>query len=167
MDLGKLLGGALDADALKDVIELVTKNKDVLTNLPSVVATLATGLTEAGEQARAAGIALSGADGKSGAMTRLSGSASTLGSIADNLASVTKLIDGAVDDISKVPLMGAPAKQLSTATKTIHGTTTGLGGLADDLVALADILGQVGNALTKLGDKLDGSGSDAKGLFGK
>lgn len=165
MDLGKLLGGALDADALKDVIELVTKNKDVLVNLPSVVKTLATGLSEAGEQARAAGLALVGPDGKSGATTHLGSSAKTVGSIADSLTSVVKLLDGAVDDIAKVPLMGGPAKQIGSATKTIHGTTSSLGGLADDLVALADILGQVGTALTTLGDKLDGSGNEAKGLF--
>ncbi len=170
VNLGKLLGG-FDAKKLQEVIDLVWDNKDDLANsaqfakdIPDLIRTLASGLSEAGGQARAAGLALIGDDGKSGATTRLDSSAKTLGSIAENLAAVAKFVTDAADDIGGVPLMGGPAKQLTGAAKTIHGTTASLGGLADDLVGLADILGNVGQALSKLGDSLDSSGTKAQGF---
>lgn len=173
VNLGKLLGGSFDAKKLQEVIDLVWDNKDDLANsaqfakdIPDLIRTLAGGLSDAGGQARAAGLALVGDDGKSGAGARLGSSAKTLGSIAENLASVAKFVNDAADDIKGVPLMGGPAKQLGGAAKTIHGTTSSLGGLAEDLVGLADILGNVGEALNKLGDSLDQSGNKAQGFFG-
>ena len=172
VNLGKLLGGGnFDIKKLQQVVDLVWDNKDDLASsaqlakdLPDLVRTLAGGLTDAGNQARAAGLALVGEDGRSGATTRLGSSAETLGSISDNLTNVAKFIADAADDVEKVPMMGGPAKQLSGAAKTIRGTTDGLGGLADDLVGLAEILGNVGAALTKLGDSLDSSGAKAQGF---
>lgn len=173
VNLGKLLGGGFDAKKLQEVIDLVWDNKDDLANsaqfakdIPDLIRTLAGGLSDAGGQARAAGLALVGDDGKSGAGAKLGSSAKTLGSIAENLASVAKFVTDAADDIKGVPLMGGPAKQLGGAAKQIHGTTSSLGGLAEDLVGLADILGNVGAALNKLGDSLDQSGTNAKGFFG-
>ena len=174
VNLGKLIGGGgLDVKKMQQVIDLVWDNKDDLANsakfakdIPDLIRTLAGGLSEAGGQARAAGLALVGDDGKSGATTRLGSSAQTLGSIAENLASVAKFVTDAADDIKGVPMMGGPAKQLGGAAKTLHGTTTSLGGLAEDLVGLAEILGSVGAALNKLGDSLDSSGTEAKGFFG-
>lgn len=172
VNLGKLLGGDnFDIKKLQQVVDLVWDNKDDLANsakvakdIPDLIRTLASGLSEAGTQARAAGFALVGDDGKSGATTRLGSSAKTLGSIADNLTSVAKFVSDAADDVHKVPMMGGPAKQLGGAAKTIHGTTESLGGLADDLVGLAEILGNVGAALSKLGDSLDSSGTKAQGF---
>ena len=172
VNLGKLLGGGnFDIKKLQQVVDLVWDNKDDLASsaqlakdLPDLVRTLAGGLTDAGNQARAAGLALVGEDGRSCATTRLGSSAETLGSISDNLTNVAKFIADAADDVEKVPMMGGPAKQLSGAAKTIRGTTDGLGGLADDLVGLAEILGNVGAALTKLGDSLDSSGAKAQGF---
>ena len=173
VNLGKLIGGGFDAKKLQEVIDLVWDNKDDLVNsaqfakdIPDLIRTLASGLSEAGGQARAAGLALVGDDGKSGAGAKLGSSAKTLGSIADNLTSVAKFVTDAADDIKGVPLMGGPAKQLGGAAKTIHGTTASLGGLAEDLVGLAEILGNVGAALNKLGDSLDSSGTQAQGFFG-
>lgn len=171
VNLGKLLGGNLDLKKVQQVVDLVWDNKDDLANsakfakeIPDFIRTLASGLSEAGNQARAAGFALVGDDGKSGATTRLGNSATTLGSIAENLTTVAKFVAEAADDVQKVPMMGGPAKQLGGAAKTIHETTSGLGGLADDLVGLAEILGNVGAALSKLGDSLDTSGSKAQGF---
>jgi hypothetical protein len=173
VNFGKLLGGNMDIKKLQEVVDLVWDNKDELANsaqfakdIPDLIRTLAGGLSDAGGQARAAGLALVGDDGKSGATTKLGSSAKTLGSIAENLASVAKFVTDAADDIKGVPLMGGPAKQLSGAAKSIQGTTTSLGGLAEDLVGLADILGNVGAALNKLGDSLDSSGTKAQGFFG-
>ena len=173
VDLGKLLGG-FDSNKLQEVIDLVWDNKEDLANsarfakeIPDLIRTLASGLSEAGGQARAAGLALVGDDGRSGATTRLGSSAKTLGSIAENLAAVAKFVTDAADDIGGVPLMSGPAKQLSGAAKTIQGTTGSLGGLADDLIGLADILGNVGQALSKLGDSLDSSGTKAQGFLSR
>jgi methyl-accepting chemotaxis protein len=172
VNFGNLLSGSTDIKKLHEVMDLVWDNKDDLVNsakfakeIPDLIRTLAGGLSEAGGQARAAGLALVGDDGKSGAGSKLDSSAKTLGSIADNLASVAKFVTDAADDIGNVPMMGGPAKQLSSAAKTIHGTTTSLGGLAEDLVGLAEILGNVGAALNKLGDSLDSSGSKAQAFF--
>jgi hypothetical protein len=172
VNLGKLLGGGIDIKKVQQVVDLVWDNKDELLNsaqfakeVPDLIRTLAAGLSEAGGQARAAGFALVGDDGKSGAISRLGSSANTLGSISDNLASVAKFIAEAADDVEKVPMMGGPAKQLGGAAKTIHGTTSSLGGLADDLVGLAEILATVGAALGKLGDSLDTSGTKAQGFL--
>ena len=171
VNLGKLLGGNLDIKKVQQVVDLVWDNKDDLANsakfakeIPDFIRTLASGLSEAGNQARAAGFALVGEDGKSGATTRLGSSATTLGSIADNLTSVAKFVADAADDVVKVPMMGGPAKQLGGAAKTIRDTTSGLGGLADDLVGLAEILGNVGAALSKLGDSLDTAATKAQGF---
>lgn len=171
VNLGKLLGG-FDAKKLQEVVDLVWDNKDDLANsaqfakdIPDLVRTLASGLSDAGGQARAAGLALVGDNGTSGAGAKLGSSATTLASIAENLSTVAKFVTDAADDIKGVPLMGGPAKQLSGAAKTIHGTTTSLGGLADDLVGLADILANVGTALNKLGDSLDSSGTKAQGFY--
>lgn len=171
VNLGKLLGGNLDLKKLQQVVDLVWDNKDDLANsakvakeIPDLVRMLANGLSEAGTQARAAGLALVGEDGRSGATTRLGSSAKTLGSISESLTNVAKFVADAADDVQKVPMMGGPAKQLGGAAKTIHQTTDGLGGLADDLVGLAEILGNVGAALSKLGDSLDSSGTKAQGF---
>jgi len=171
VNLGKLLGGNLDIKKVQQVVDLVWDNKDDLANsaklakeLPDVIRTLARGLAEAGDQARVAGLALIGEDGASGATTRLGSSAATLGSIADHLTSVAKLVADAAGDVEKVPMMGGAAKQLGGAAKTIHDTTSGLGSLADDLVGLAGILGDVGAALSKLGDSLDSSSAKAQGF---
>jgi len=171
VDLGRLLGG-FDSKKLQEVIDLVWDNKDDLANsaqfareIPDLIRTLASGLSEAGGQARAAGLALVGDDGRSGATTRLGSSAKTLGSISENFAAVAKFVTDAADDIGGVPMMSGPAKQLSGAAKTIHGTTASLGGLADDLVGLADILGNVGQALSRLGDSLDSSGTKAQSFL--
>ena len=62
MDLGKLLG-ALDGDEIKDVVELVRKNRGLLeqlSKLPELFASFADGLDSAADQARAAGLALVG-----------------------------------------------------------------------------------------------------------
>jgi transketolase C-terminal domain/subunit len=171
VNLGKLLGGNLDIKKVQQVVDLVWDNKDDLANsakfakeIPDFIRTLASGLSEAGNQARAAGLALVGEDGRSGATTRLGSSATTLGSIADNLTSIATFVADAADDVEKVPMMGGPARQLGGAAKTIRDTTSGLGGLADDLVGLAEILGNVGAALSKLGDSLDASGTKAQGF---
>lgn len=171
VNLGKLLGGSMDVKKLQQVVDLVWENRDEIVGsaklakeIPELVRTLAAGLSEAGTQARAAGLALVGDDGASGATARLGSSASTVGSIAENLSGIAKFVADAADDVKAVPLMGGPAKQLNAAAKKIEGTTGDLGGLADDLVQLSEILGTVGAALARLGDSLDQSGAKAQGF---
>ncbi|MFT4189354.1 MAG: hypothetical protein QM621_12320 [Aeromicrobium sp.] len=171
MDLGSLFS-TVDPKKLSQVVELVWDQKDNLAksaamaaDLPDLIRSLAGGLEEAGKQAQLASAALVGKDGASGATTRLSGSARTVSGISEDMVKVVGLISSAVDQIEKVPLMGAPAKQLGKAVTLVEDTTGGLGSLADDLAAISDVLGQVGLALGKLGDALDRSGNDTKKSF--
>ena len=97
MDLGRLLG-ALDGDDIKDVIELVRNNRGVLEQLgrlPELFASFADGLDSAGDQARAAGIALVGQAGDEGVHGRLIQVGESMGEIAGSLGKGVGLIGDA------------------------------------------------------------------------
>jgi len=123
MDLGKILGTGDGTPGFSDLVDLLTKHKDDLAataqiarELPRLLALFSTGLAEAGTHAAAAGNALTGASGATG---RLGNSAATVAEISGSLGGFGDLIGKAADEIAKVPLMGAPAANLTGAAAGI------------------------------------------------
>ena len=168
MDLGKLLG-VLDGDEIKDVIELVRENRGMLEQLgklPELFASFADGLEQAADQARAAGLALVGADGDDdGVRGKLLQVAESMGDLAGSLDKGVGLIGDAADGIGKVPLMDSPAKRLAGAADELGSATDNVKDLAASMDTIADALATVGNALHKLGDHLAESGVEARGFL--
>ena len=167
MDLGKLLG-AIDGDEIKDVVELVRKNRGLLEQLgklPELFASFADGLDSAADQARAAGLALVGQDGDEGVRGRLLQVSESMADLAGSLGKGVGLIGDAADGIGKVPLMDSPAKRLSGAADELGSATGNVKDLAASMDTIADALATVGTALSKLGDHLAESGGEARGFL--
>jgi len=156
MDIGKLLGG-IDADKLQSVVKLA---KD----LPAFFEKISDGLSAAGEQARAASVALVGDDGDSGVRGTLGDSSEALKEIVASLTKGVGLIGDAAESAAKVPLMDGPAKRFAEAASELGDTTGKLGDLAAGMASIADTLTAVGKALASLGDHLDDTGSQARGF---
>ncbi len=168
MDLGGILGG-FDTDQLKEVIDLVGDHKEslaLLAKLPDFLDKIADGLAGAGEQARAAAVALVGDDGTSGVRATLSESAAALGSIVAAVGAGAERIAEAAASAAKVPLMDGPASRLSDAAEQMGATTDKLGDLATGMESIGETLASVAAALAKLGDHLDESGTQAKSFVG-
>jgi hypothetical protein len=171
MDLGKLLG-ALDGDEIKDVVELVRKNRGLLEQLgklPDLFASFADGLDSAADQARAAGLALVGPQGgdqrDGGVRGKLLQVAESMGDLAGSLGKGVGLIGDAADGIGKVPLMDSPAKRMAGAADELGSATDNVKELAASMDTIADALATVGDALTRLGDHLAESGGEARGFL--
>jgi ABC-type transporter Mla subunit MlaD len=74
---------------------------------------------------------------------------------------VGKLVGDAAIDISKVPLMGGPSRQLATAAHAVADTKKNLDGLSDNLEDISELLDTVGQALERLGITLGATGREA------
>jgi hypothetical protein len=167
MDLGKLLG-ALDGDEIKDVVELVRKNRGLLEQLgklPELFASFADGLDSAADQARAAGLALVGPDGDDGVRGRLLQVGESMTDLAGSLGKGVGLIGDAADGIGKVPLMDSPAKRLAGAADELGSAIGNVKDLAGSMDVIADALAKVGTALARLGDHLSESGGEARAFL--
>jgi hypothetical protein len=156
-----------------------------------MLATIANGLGDAGDQAKKASTSLAGPTGKGGAAATLTSGAGTLVNVGGQLeeaadflsdislfmakveipnveAKFTKvagvnIVSGL--DISRERLLADPAKQLKQTSASLVKAKGDLAGLADNLTDLAGILAAVGGALDKLGDGLKSSGAQAAKLF--
>ncbi len=171
VDLGKILGAGADITRLQDVVDFIADHRDdleasaqIAQDLPKLFRLLSSGLADAGAHAAKAGQALSGASGATG---RVGDSAAALGSISSSLSSVGTLVGDAAIDISKVPLMGGPSRQLASAAHAIGDTKTNLDGLAGDLKDISALLDTVGQALERLGTTLGATGREAQKFVGK
>ena len=167
MDLGNLLGG-FDTDQVKDVVELVVRNRDVLErlgDLPELFERFGEGLDGAADQARAAGVALVGDDGEGGVRGTLDVAAAALKQIAGSLGKGASLLGDAADGVGKVPLMDTPAKRFASAAKELDSSTGTLGDLSEAMSTIAATLEDVGRALNGLGDSLADSGGQARGFL--
>ena len=166
VDLGKILGAGADITRLQDVVDFIADHRDELEagaqiarDLPALLQLLSSGLADAGAHASKAGAALSGASGATG---RVGESAGALASISSSLAAVGTLVGDAAIDISKVPLMGGPSRQLATAANAVADTKENLDGLAGNLKDISELLDTVGQALERLGTTLGATGREAK-----
>lgn len=171
VDLGKLLG-TVDPRKLPVVVDFVWESKDDLIaaarfarQLPELLITLSTGLSEAATQARAASVALVGEDGNGGMMVSMAHGAGSLGAMSSGFSHTSGLINRAADEFGKVPLMGGPARQLTGAAAGLTDVGADLTGFGQDLLNMAGVLAQVAAALAKLGEALDTSGAKARSLI--
>lgn len=167
MDLGSIIGD-LAGDDLKDVVDLVRKNRGVLErlgDLPELFDRFAAGLDDAADQARAAGLALVGDDGQGGVRGTLDVAASALTQIAGSLGKGASLLGDAAEGVGRVPLMDTPAKRFASAADELDASTGTVGDLSAAMTAIAATLEDVGRALTKLGDSLADSGGQARGFL--
>jgi ABC-type transporter Mla subunit MlaD len=170
VDLGKILGAGADISRLQDVVDFIADHKDdieagsqIARDLPDLLRLLSSGLADAGTHATKAGAALSGTSGATG---RVGDSAEALATISSSLAAVGRLVGDAAIDISKVPLMGGPSRQLASAANTVADTKSNLDGLAGSLKDIAALLDTVGQALERLGTTLGATGREAKKFVG-
>jgi ABC-type transporter Mla subunit MlaD len=170
VDLGKILGAGADISKLQGVVDFIADHKDeleasvqVARDLPAFLRLLSSGLADAGTHASKAGAALSGASGATG---RVGDSADALGTIAASLSAVGKLVGDAAIDISKVPLMGGPSRQLATAAHAVAETKDNLDGLSGNLKDISELLDTVGQALERLGTTLGATGREATKFVG-
>src|SRR5687768_863279 len=123
VDLGKILGAGAEVTRLQDVVDFIAEHRDDLErsvqigrDLPALLLLLSSGLADAGAHASKAGKALSGASGATG---RVGDSAEALAAISASISAVGTLVGDAAIDISKVPLMGGPSRQLATAAHAV------------------------------------------------
>lgn len=165
VDLGRILGAGAEVTRLQDVVDFVWNRKDDLTasaemarELPALLRLLASGLADSGRHASNAGKALTGASGATG---RVGDSATALASISTSLSLVGTMVGDAAIDISKVPLMGGPSRQLAAAAHALGDTKKNLDGLARDLQEISVLLDSVGQALERLGTTLGATGREA------
>ncbi len=170
VDLGKILGAGADITRLQDVVDFIADHRDELEasaqiarDIPALLRLLSSGLADAGTHASKAGAALSGTAGATG---RVGDSAEALASISSSLSSVGKLVGEAAKDISKVPLMGGPSRQLATAANAVGDTKKTLDGLSGDLKDISVLLDTVGQALERLGTTLGATGREANKFVG-
>ena len=170
VDLGKILGAGADVSRLQDVVDFIADHRDdietsakIARDLPALLVLLSSGLADAGAHASKAGKALSGASGATG---RVGDSAHALAAISSSLSSVGTLVGDAAIDISKVPLMGGPSRQLASAAHAVADTKKNLDGLADDLKDISELLDTVGHALELLGTTLGATGREANKFVG-
>ncbi|MGL5824466.1 MAG: hypothetical protein ACRCYU_06485 [Nocardioides sp.] len=168
MDLGALLGG-FDADQIADLADVLVKNRgslELLGKLPGYLEKVAVALDGAGDQAKAAGLALVGDDGESGVRAAVELSAQALTDIASSMERGLARISDAADGISRVPLLDGPADKLANATTELAATTQRLTDLASAMGVIGETLATVGQALAGLGDRLGESGGHARGFAG-
>ena len=165
VDLGKILGTGAEVSKLQDVVDFIGSHQDDLLataqltkELPHLLRLLSSGLADAGTHASKAGRALTGTSGATG---RVGDSAAALGSIASSLSTVGTMVGDAAIDISKVPLMGGPSRQLASAAHAVVDTKKNLDELAVDLGEIAGLLDTVGQALERLGTTLGATGREA------
>ena len=165
VDLGKILGAGAEVTRLQDVVDFIADHRDELENsakiardLPALLLLLSSGLADAGAHASKAGKALSGASGATG---RVGDSAAALATISSSLSQVGTLVGDAAIDISKVPLMGGPSRQLATAAHAVADTKKNLDSLSGDLQEISALLDTVGQALERLGTTLGATGREA------
>lgn len=170
VDLGKILGAGAEVTRLQDVVDFIAEHRDdleasaqIARDLPALLRLLSSGLADAGAHASKAGQALSGASGATG---RVGDSAQALAAISSSLSSVGTLVGDAAIDISKVPLMGGPSRQLATAAHAVADTKKNLDGLAGDLKDISELLDTVGQALERLGTTLGATGREANKFVG-
>ncbi|MGI9085442.1 MAG: hypothetical protein ACR2FE_09135 [Aeromicrobium sp.] len=170
VDLGKILGTGAEVTRLQDVVDFVGSHQDDLVasaqlarELPALLRLLSSGLADAGAHASKAGKALSGASGATG---RVGDSATALASISASLSTVGTLVGDAAIDISKIPLMGGPSRQLATAAHAVGDTRRNLDDLAVDLKDISALLDTVGQALERLGTTLGATGREANKFIG-
>jgi ABC-type transporter Mla subunit MlaD len=170
VDLGKILGAGADVSRLQDVVDFIADHRDdleasaqIARDLPALLRLLSSGLADAGSHASKAGGALSGASGATG---RVGDSAEALADISSSLSAVGRLVGDAAIDISKVPLMGGPSRQLATAAHAVADTKKNLDGLAGDLKDISGLLDTVGQALERLGTTLGATGREANKFVG-
>ena len=170
VDLGKILGAGADVTRLQDVVDFIADHRDdleasaqIARDLPALLRLLSSGLADAGAHASKAGGALAGASGATG---RVGDSAAALADISSSLSAVGRLVGDAAIDISKVPLMGGPSRQLATASHAVADTKKNLDGLAGDLKDISELLDTVGQALQRLGTTLGATGREANKFVG-
>jgi ABC-type transporter Mla subunit MlaD len=170
VDLGKILGAGADVTRLQDIVDFIADHRDdleasaqIARDLPALLRLLSSGLADAGAHASKAGGALSGASGATG---RVGDSAEALADISSSLSAVGRLVGDAAIDISKVPLMGGPSRQLATAAHAVADTKKNLDGLAGDLRDISGLLDTVGQALERLGTTLGATGREANKFVG-
>lgn len=163
VDLGKVPAAGMTK--LQEVVEFVWTHKDDLAasaqlaqDLPALLRLLSSGLADAGAHASKAGKALTGASGATG---RVGDSAAALATISSSLSQVGTLVGDAAIDISKVPLMGGPSRQLATAAHAVADTKKNLDSLSGDLQEISALLDTVGQALERLGTTLGATGREA------
>jgi hypothetical protein len=170
VDLGKILGAGAEVTGLQDVVDFIADHRDdleasaqIARDLPGLLRLLSSGLADAGTHATKAGQALAGTSGATG---RVGDSAEALAAIAGSLSTVGKLVGDAAIDISKVPLMGGPSRQLASAANAVTDTKTTLDGLSGDLKDISELLDTVGQALERLGVTLGATGREANKFVG-
>jgi hypothetical protein len=170
VDLGKILGAGADVTRLQDVIDFIGDHRDdleasaqIARDLPGLLRLLSSGLADAGAHASKAGSALAGASGATG---RVGDSAEALADISSSLSAVGRLVGDAAIDISKVPLMGGPSRQLASASHAVADTKKNLDELASDLKDISELLDTVGQALQRLGTTLGATGREANKFVG-
>lgn len=166
MDIGKLLGG-IDVDDVKGAVDLVLKNKDLLTklqDLPNLFNTFGQRLADAGDQARNAAHALVGDDGQGGAARALGNVGTTLDGCKDQLGKATGLLGSAAGAAKSVPMLGGPAGQLADGVQAVSSVVDQLGQLGGQMRELAAVIATVGGALNGLGEKLGDSGGTVRGF---
>lgn len=164
VDLGKILSTDAEAAHLQDAVDFFASHQDDLIasaqlarDLPALLRLLASGLADAGAHSTKAGKALTGASGATG---RVGDSANSLASISTSLSAVGTLVGDAAIDISKIPLMGGPSRQLASAAHAVGDTKKNLDGLAIDLQEISILLNTVGEALERLGTTLNATGRE-------
>lgn len=170
VDLGKILGTGAEVTRLQDIVDFLGSHQDDLVasaqlarELPGLLRLLSSGLTDAGAHATKAGKALTGTSGATG---RVGDTAAGLASISTSLSTVGTLVGDAAIDVSRVPLMGGPSRQLASAAHAVGDTKKNLDALAVDLKEIAVLLDTVGQALERLGTTLGATGREAKKFVG-
>ncbi len=165
VDLGKIFGAGAEVAQLQDVVDFIGSHQDdlrataqIARDLPTLLKLFSSGLADAGAHASKAGKALTGTSGATG---RVGDSAAALASVSSSLAAVGTLVGDAAIDISKVPLMGGPSRQLANAAHAVADTKSNLDGLAVDLQEISVLLDTVGQALERLGTTLGATGREA------
>ena len=170
VDLGKILGAGAEVSRLQEVVDFIADHRDdleagaqIARDLPALLQLLSSGLADAGAHASKAGQALAGASGATG---RVGDSAEALATISASLSAVGTLVGDAAIDISKVPLMGGPSRQLASAAHAVADTKETLDGLSGDLKDISGLLDTVGQALERLGTTLGATGREAHKFVG-
>ena len=171
VDLGKILGAGADVTRLQDVVDFIADHRDDLEASAQIArdlpALLRAALVRAGRRRRPR---LQGGRGAvrvrrvppAGSATAPRRSAA----ISSSLSAVGTLVGDAAIDISKVPLMGGPSRQLASAAHAVADTKTNLDGLAGDLKDISELLDTVGQALERLGTTLGATGREANKFVG-
>nr|HRW19954.1 hypothetical protein [Dermatophilaceae bacterium] len=134
--------------------------------MPELFDKIGDSLDGAGQQAKAAALALVGDDGDSGARGSLGKASTALAGIVSTIDGGIARVSDAADHAAKVPLMGGVAGSLKEAATDLGQTTGQLGDLAESMAEIATVLAQVGAALAKVGEHLTDTSTQARGFLG-